>query len=69
MKLKKTPTTAAGLGKYDKLSPTDAAVKAWITTGGNPGWHFACQKQVRDAMPLLARALDRAAGITRQEDR
>jgi hypothetical protein len=65
----KTPITKAGLEKYDKLSPMDAAVKAWITPGPNPAWHAAQQKAVQDTMPLLARALDRAAGIRPRGER
>lgn len=46
---------------YDDLSPADAVVAAWQVTGPVPGYHRAMQEQVREAMPLLARALDRLA--------
>lgn len=46
---------------YDHLHPVDAVLCAWTVPGPVPAYHAAMQQQVRDAMPLLARALDRAA--------
>lgn len=57
----KTPTTPSGLTRYDDLAPGQAAVRAWIEPGPVPQYHRACQEQVREVMPLLGRALDRAA--------
>lgn len=56
----KTPTTDEGLAKHDELPPLEAIRKAWREPGINPKWHRASKQVVRDAMPLLARALDRA---------
>ena len=56
----KTPTSDKGLAMHDELPPLVAIRKAWRVPGNNPKWHRASQQVVRDAMPLLARALDRA---------
>ena len=56
---KVTPTTYAGLRKFDHLPPEQAAQEAWTSLGSNPAWGLASKQQVRDSMPLLARALDR----------
>ena len=56
---KKTPVTSGGLRKYDNLPPADAALKAWTTAGSHPEWDAACKREVRNLLPLLARALDR----------
>ena len=45
--------------RYDHLEPLEAAALAWSSHGGNPQRHEMARNQVRDAMPLLARALDR----------
>lgn len=58
----RTPTTPRGRAAYDHLPPFDAIVKAWTEPGPSPYWHREAQDQVRRAMPVLARALDRAAG-------
>lgn len=58
--MKKTPTTPKGLRQYDDLAPLEALRKAWRIEGTNPKWHNSRKQVVRDAMPLLARALDRA---------
>lgn len=58
---RKTPYTEEGLVQYDALPPEEALVRAWTEPGPNPAWHWATRKEVRDAMPLLARALDRLA--------
>jgi hypothetical protein len=56
-----TPTTPAGLRRYDQLDPAAAVLAAWTQPGANPGWHADAQHAVRRSMPLLARALDRLA--------
>lgn len=56
-----TPTTPRGLRRYDDLPPAEAVVQAWTSPGPRPDWHHACVAEVRAAMPLLARALDRLA--------
>lgn len=61
-----TPTTDRALRKYDRHPATEAAVLAWATPGPHPAWHREAQEEVRRAMPLLARALDRAARERRQ---
>jgi hypothetical protein len=59
----KTPTTPEGEAQYDDLDPFTAALMSWTEAGRNPSWHHLAQDRVRKAMPLLARALDRAAGM------
>jgi hypothetical protein len=54
-----TPVTPAGLRSLDHLGPLDAVVRAWTDPGPHPQWHRKMQAEVRDSMPLLARALDR----------
>jgi len=54
-----TPTTPSGLRKYDHLPPAEAARRAWTTAGNHPEWDAACKDEVRNLLPLLARALDR----------
>lgn len=58
-----TPTTPSGLRQYDALAAAEAAVRAWTTPGPNPAWHAASVRDVRDRMPLLARALDLLADL------
>lgn len=55
----RTPVT--GLGLYDGLYSLDAVIESWRNAGPRPAWHEARKREVRDAMPLLARALDRLA--------
>lgn len=57
---KKTPVTAQGLKKYDHLPAAEAILAAWTTPGSHPDWNEACKDEVRNLMPLLARAMDRA---------
>ena len=57
----KTPFTESGLRQYDNLEPAEAVLRAWNTPGPRPDWHAKAQKKVREAMPVLARALDRMA--------
>lgn len=54
-----TPVTEEGLKQYDDLHVITAIWRAWEEPGENPEWHKAMQEEVRRAMPLLARALDR----------
>jgi hypothetical protein len=54
-----TPVTEEGLLQYDNLPPGGAILLAWTESGGNPRWHRKMQDQVREQMPVLARALDR----------
>jgi len=56
-----TPTTPEGLARYDDLPPLDAIVAAWTEPGSHPEWHRRQKAEVWRRMPLLARALDRAA--------
>lgn len=56
----RTPVTTTALRKYDHEDPLVAAALAWRVTGPVPHAHYQEQAVVRDAMPLLARALDRA---------
>lgn len=46
---------------YDHLPALDAALQAWTTPGPDPFYHEAMKRNVREAMPLLGKALDRAA--------
>ena len=61
-----TPTTPEGLRRYDHLPALNAVVAAWTEPGQRPEWHEKMRERVRLEMPLLARALDRAAA-ERQE--
>lgn len=56
---RKTPVTAAGLRKYDHLPPAEAARRAWSQSGNHPEWDRQRKEDMRDMLPLLARALDR----------
>ena len=40
------------------MTPTQALITAWTEPGLHPWWHKKAQRAVRDAMPLVARALD-----------
>ena len=57
----KTPYTDDGLKKYDGLSAVEAVRLAWTKEGSNPFHHRLMKAEMRDRMPLLARALDRLA--------
>lgn len=61
-----TPATPEGLRQYDGLPAAEAALKAWVDTGGNITWHCEKKDEVRRLMPLLARALDRLAAEARR---
>jgi hypothetical protein len=55
-----TPTTPEGLRRYDDLPAVEAVLLAWTEPGIHPAWwHRDRQAELRKAMPLLARALDR----------
>lgn len=60
-----TPTTPEGMAQYDDLPPAEAVVLAWTNPGDHPAWHRDRQAELRKAMPLLARALDRLAEYER----
>lgn len=55
----KTPVTRKGLKQFDWMTPEQAVLNAWTQVGGNFNYHFKMMQEVREAMPLLARALDR----------
>lgn len=54
-----TPVTEQGLQQYDYLPSGMAVMMAWSELGDNPRWHQKMQDEVRQNMPVLARALDR----------
>lgn len=54
-----TPMTEQGLKQYDYLPSGMAVMMAWSEAGDNPRWHQKMQDEVRQNMPVLARALDR----------
>jgi hypothetical protein len=58
----KTPTRD---GEALRLAMTgtsiEAVIAAWNEPGPHPDWHERAKSQVRDAMPVLALALDRLA--------
>jgi hypothetical protein len=53
------PFTRNGLKKYDDLDPIEAIFASWNEPGPHPEYHQKAKDEVRSAMPLLARALDR----------
>ena len=55
----KTQMSESGMTMYDRIPVTNAIYKAWVEPGDNPGWHAQMKNEVRSAMPLLGRALDR----------
>jgi len=59
--MRQTPTTPDGLRQLDELPAVEAVLRAWTDAGSQPQWHEQCKDELRDAMPLLARALDRLA--------
>lgn len=40
-------------------SVEEAVLRAWTDPGAHPAWHARAQREVRNAMPVLAAALDR----------
>lgn len=57
--MKKTPVTEEGLKQFDELRVTAAIFAAWNFPGKHPKHHEKMKQEVRDAMPVLGRALDR----------
>ena len=62
-----TPFTRSGLTQYDSAPDIEAIFLAWMRPGQDPAWHDRCREEVRDRMPLLARALDRYCERVRME--
>lgn len=56
-----TPVTESGLTQYDGKDALDAIIDAWVIQGVESLYHRRMQDNVRRSMPLLGRALDRAA--------
>lgn len=56
-----TPVTTEGLVQYDNQDALTAIINAWVIQGVESLYHRRMQDQVRRSMPLLGRALDRAA--------
>lgn len=54
-----TPVTDYGLRRLDHLPVSEALALAWHDPGLHVRHHRAMQRQVREQMPVLARALDR----------
>lgn len=50
---------SGGLHKFDHLPPEEAARQAWNEPGANYYYHHVIKRNVRNQMPVLARALDR----------
>lgn len=65
----KTPITPAGLQQYDNLDPCLAIAVAWTNPGDKPAWHSYAKAVVREAMPVLARSLDRLAATYERQIR
>lgn len=59
MAIEQTPVTEEGLAQFDDLPAALAVALCWSEPGDNPRWHRKMQEEVRDRMPVLARALDR----------
>ena len=57
----RTPMSYTGMTMYDSLPAVNAIYRAWTEPGDNPIWHAQMKNEVRSAMPLLGRALDRMA--------
>lgn len=55
----KTPYTETGVRKFDDEDPVTAVILAWGVAGPYPKWHEARKQEVTEAMPVLARALNR----------
>lgn len=53
---------------YDFLPVEEAIVRAWGNFGPCDQYHITMQQVVREAMPLLGRALDRAVQEKREEN-
>lgn len=59
--MRKTPVTDEGLKQYDNESQLEAILNAWNNPGRSPWLHLRQQNKLRKALPVLARALDRAS--------
>jgi len=58
----KTPYTEDGLRRFDQLPAAEAVAAAWLEVDSrHADWHRKSQQVVRDAMPVLARAVERLA--------
>lgn len=55
----KMPVTRKGLRQYDNMPAIEAVAKAWNVPGRHPRAHEQAKREVKDAMPLLYRALER----------
>lgn len=55
----RTNESIEGLRRLDHLPVADALREAWTSPDQDPELTHAAQQQVREVMPLLARALDR----------
>lgn len=66
---KPTPTTKVGVEIFDELHPLEAVLRAWTEEGVDPKWHREKQRQVSEAMPVLARALQRSANEWKERNR
>lgn len=51
---------------YDHLPALEAALQAWAEPGPDPFYHEAVKDGIRRLMPLLGKALDRAAQERKQ---
>lgn len=60
--LKRSREQADWIGQYDHLDPLEAVLQAWNDPGQDPEIAEAAREEVRQVMPLLARALERLAG-------
>lgn len=54
------PTANSRIRALDHLPALTAARLAWSDPGREPHHHEAMKREVREKMPLLARALDKA---------
>lgn len=55
------PSPRERIRGYDALPPAEAVAAAWANPGPHPAYHRRMQAEVRQSMPVLARALDRLA--------
>lgn len=62
----RTPITAEALQRARQDDPLTAAVRAWTEPGPHPQYHERCRLTMREAMPLVADALDRLAADHRR---
>lgn len=55
------------LEKYDHLPPEQAIIRAWTEGEPSPRWHALAVRDVHNAMPLLARAIDRFVEVVKEQ--